>query len=340
MSLNYGEIISQNWEQKSTFIRTLGGILTSFIPVSIFFLADKDSKWSQILSNYMDDISVNAYIVKSESLFTTFTFPGQPKTSDPNVRIFSAIPGVRELIELCSFVEYIISIVSMRKDYPEPMLVNNKISLDGISEISIYHSIKFFSILNEQENIAIDLHEIGHNANLFLILKASLVGNGLLAIASMILSSLKHDIYAKNITTIDEAMSVVSVYKLSIIALIGVLLLSFFIKRKIEWRADSFAIKCGYGNELASGLEKMHNFYKHGRFFSEKGFLSIFHLFQGILYGITQMLAHLGFSTHPATSDRILVAKMTPSDLKVAPDLNYIESRILKIAGSLSSIYK
>lgn len=115
---------------------------------------------------------------------------------------------------------------------------------------SIYITSGLKKMLDEKESIAVLLHEVGHNENW--------------DVWKRVLSQYPvHFIcYTLIVGTLGFASIPLTILLFYFSTNMGIILMNRWIGRAHEIRADDFAIKHGYGEELAGGLSKMEKWVK------------------------------------------------------------------------------
>lgn len=161
----------------------------------------------------------------------------------------------------------------------------------SIKNINLYISDSFLEILTKDEAIAILLHEIGHNTQLMLhttdiiidFWKPIIIGYiGYTGIFKVIKNE---DTHIPTIALNDAFLKMIFLFIL-------ISIVFTYLSRRQEIGADTFAVKCGYGEELESTLKKMHN---HSMDFYSKSAdkISGFNIIDRIIRLITALLRNL-----------------------------------------------
>jgi len=330
--------MQQDWERSGAIWRVAKTILGKVTMLNIFN-AQHEVEWERQVQSVLDpSLKVNAYVLKTESMADTFTYPGIPVLSKANVlkgmTVMSFVtPMATPIFGMLVLAENLINTFGTMGNAPVPRITSEKkLIIPELEQVTYYHSMKMFEKFTPEENLAVAIHEIGHNANLWFnlitTLKASIIGT-LLTTAGVFLA---------NPQTVDNPAVSIGII---VVATIVALFIQLYILRKMEWRADSYAIQAGYGNELKSAFEKLNEFYRKGGWHSESGILKVYHGMASILFKFINTLARLGLSTHPDIDSRIGYAKGAAAG-ELAPRsqdlINSIDAIVDKFEPALLSI--
>ena len=199
-----------------------------------------------------------------------FTVPGSP--------VFGSAPGRVAMIPLAILPGVGVALtmleqaINMSPPQP-PTIQGGKMFISGLPAITVFASQRLTEVLTPDEQIAVFLHEIGHNT---IIKRTMLV----------------------QITNMLSNMSRIFVLPTIILALATILQL-----RTVEYDADKFAAECGYGDALISALGKIKSYTMGTSSFRTSGFNVFEQILNTITFGMTivgQMLAHVGLVGHPS----------------------------------------
>lgn len=209
-------------------------------------------------------------------------------------------------------------LINILKDYQASGNIRNLEIVEEpskyIKKIYVIFGIELINTFSPRELTAIFLHELGHvftyTSNLPRILLA-LVKNTVGTIGQFFKTPI---LYILNIFTLP-------IYFMTMILIITFVRTLTFLEHKSEYRADQFAAKYGYGDEMIKVLYKFHNKYIETE--SKKAW------YKKIWDYIEEIFVP---SSHPQSSKRIeeLSEKMSADYKKLYPNLNKELSIILR----------
>ena len=180
----------------------------------------------------------------------------------------------------------------------------NKAQL-ALKEVSCFIASSEIDLLDENEVVAVLLHEIGHNTMIMqFILSNALHAFGNISVFGLLFSLIRN--YMKGNKT-DNPLSQFTTMGIGLLAFYIVsTIMNLYIGRRQELLADEFAIKMGYGEYLYLAHEKTKNndlFDIYGRKFKKIKESNIFDRILNVYYTIIQWIAvplqKLGLEAHP-----------------------------------------
>jgi len=165
----------------------------------------------------------------------------------------------------------------------------------SVPEITCYVSTGLIDMLsNDDETLAVLLHEVGHNSMIMLYILDTLLSIAYVNIYFMMMALVLSTVIS------GQSDSSLGEFVMLLLLLCGVTyVIMAFISRRQEVKSDEFAIKCGYGNALSRAIKKLNN-----TIYGDKSSLPKPGIFQGILRFIDKIytLIHKGLSTIGMTS--------------------------------------
>ena len=129
--------------------------------------------------------------------------------------------------------------------------------------ITCYISTGLIELLdNNDEVIAVLLHEVGHNTQIFLSIMDSILK---VSIAGLTIDIILAALFENKVDVILEKLfKRLPFLNNSVLMLITLLIVLTYInnyfRKRNEIYADEFAIKCGYGEAISSAITKLHNY--------------------------------------------------------------------------------
>ena len=282
------------------------------------------------MTDLFEDTKVNVYVVFSPYL-NAYTYAGAPESSK------LATSGTIDLLPLPGTIKntikgfYILGeqAETVTKNAGKNMMQlsrgrNNKLA-SNIKESTCIITDKFLEVLSKDEVKAVLLHEIGHSgmvgrtllSNMASFLSAAPLGGMIYLMLQKFMPPFVSE-YLGNALGNKESTDTAPIKALeenhpiinrTFITIVIVLLIVYmgikWMQRKIEYKADSFAVKAGYGKPLKSALEKFENYIEKSAFKKRSPAEFIFNLFTKACHMLGKVFARLGFSTHPLIKDRI-----------------------------------
>ena len=274
--------------------RTLRSFLSivQFIPPVNFLSSYYDDIFSDLLNEKFYGTSIVAYSVRSQHYGNIWSVPiGAPKNSR---RIYQSIPFYNILYWYKIYMEQKKTEDEVQRGFS---LIENKISIKGLPNVTLYRSEKQKEYLELEEQMALALYEISKNCLLFDYLIMSKVNKIFLILGLMGGSSL-------GITAMSD------VKKYIIISLIIVLLISViavYNNRRLVYDTDNLVTKMGYGDPLVSALEKINSYNTGGSMKMSGSFLpeQLINIIDMFYYNVMKLLDYLKVSFTPYYKDRI-----------------------------------
>lgn len=168
----------------------------------------------------------------------------------------------------------------------------------GIKKIYLWFGVQLINDMTPNQLTAILLHELGHVYYMFSsfphfaerLIKAALsLVNRVIIVRTVVLSLV--GVISVSITKILFLAFLVSTFFIHCIG---------FRERTDEYRSDNFALKYGYGDDLASAFLK---FEKMSRELSPLASTSIYIKFINMIFGIFKLM--INSPTHPSNKDRL-----------------------------------
>lgn len=195
------------------------------------------------MTNLFADTKVKVYVMpNSKNVFNAFTIPGeQPTMADLKKTEIFLISLISSAFK--NYQKYKTQADLTKLEYiPE----TGKLRM-GIKNVTLFVTGGMIDKLSYDEIIAICLHEVGHNTRL-----------GLASLEQFFLipEEIERLLFFPLLLVEYHNPSIRILGNLILISLIS-LYISCYFRLKSEVYADEFAIKCGYGDALASGLNKL-----------------------------------------------------------------------------------
>lgn len=249
-------------------IRTLATILQQFPPFTVLFSSkiSNDDQAYKMLRSIVGGPALTCYTMPSH-LPNAFTIPGAPilgKKEPVTLGLTKFFSGIYEIFVILE------QISNRNIDLDSVQISDGKIWIPNLTDINIYITDKFQEILTPEEQVAVMLHEVGHNIQMPMVLKSN-------------------------------AVQYLSMF------IWPVILIYYMMSRHMERTSDSIAIQCGYGAELANGLKKMRALMSTVSFITS-GFNILeqaLNLLVSVSFQIERVLSLIGLSTHPNIDLRI-----------------------------------
>ena len=225
-------------------------------------------KISNKLTALFNNTQCNVVIYVSK-VPNAFTFPGAPTTTKHPiiVRLLNlASSNILKSIGIGFIIGMVINTIitteSLRNliKHSKPTIsvdpITKKINFT-IPEITCYVSTGLIDMLsNDDETLAVLLHEVGHNSMIMLYILDTLLSIAYVNIYFMMMGLvLSTAISGQSDSSLGE-------FVMLLLLLCGVTyVIMAFISRRQEIKADEFAIRCGYGNELSRAIKKLHGYW-------------------------------------------------------------------------------
>lgn len=221
----------------------------------------RSDKISAQMTSLFINTKVNVIVYASKTP-QAFTFPGAPVLTKHSIllrlkNLSFYLPALGQTIFM------MLEMMIMNETIRSAILYKNpKVSIDpctgkircSLNEVTCYVSSSLIDLLREDDDevLAVLLHEVGHNMQVSYYLLSRLLGVGSLLSVSVLF------LVAAASGGGDDAMAV---FLVSMLLLIGTShLLLAYMSRRQEIVADEFAIKCGYGNAMSRAIKKLHRY--------------------------------------------------------------------------------
>lgn len=321
--------ISNSVNNQGVFRRSLRSIFSiAAIPAPLLnFIACKRLKdISSTMTDMFTDTKVNIYMFRNENPGMIFTFPGAPTTSKPFLFTAGNIltTGVYNIF---IFSEFILNSL-FQKPMPLEILKgpDGKVELN-IHEVTIFINDKAISILEPDELFSVILHELGHNvyANSILISRFKII---LAALSTGAVAGMGENIFKRTQQTKYLFLSLMLVLTMYVSML----------HRKIEYDADGFSVKAGYGEELKSALNKFKEYFRGG-FFSRPGKFNIFglmlNIINSIFFNLGEFLNWAGFGLHPSIGRRIDRIDKTKTEFNKMEKIDILMNNLIEYSKKI-----
>ena len=288
-------------------------------------LLQTKSTYNAKLSNKMTNLFTNTRVTVYEyntKLPNAFTIPGSIELNDKTLKLLEflgLIPIFGQFVSnmLVILIAYICPTsklidIKLNKKIDNNTLIYNKstgkftISLD---ECTVFIGSSLIDLMdNENEIIAILLHEMGHNTQIF---ESFIVNMGKLTLGGYTFKSI-----IENALNNDEEDNLEknNLLKLVIIVISINFILSL-ISRRQEIRSDEFAIKMGYGDYLHSALSKLYNFIEQNSLLmqlkntSVNIFDKILHIVNRLSFYIINAINYIHMGIYPSRGQRLEMVK-------------------------------
>ena len=303
----------KSMSEHGVLYRTMRSFLSviQIIPPVNFLSAYYDDIFSDLLSEKFYGTSIVAYSVRTQHYGNLWSVPiGAPKNSR---RIFQSIPFYNLIYWYKIYLEQKKTEADVQRGFS---LIENKISIKGLPNVTLYRSEKQKEFLELDEQIALSLFEISKNCLLFDYLIMSKVNKILrvlllLSSGSLVLSALGE--WKRYII-----VSMLIVLILSIIAVYN--------NRRLVYDTDNLVVRMGYGDNLSNALEKI-NKYNTGDSMKMSGSMlpeQLINIIDSFYYNICKFLDYIKLSFNPYYKDRI--ENMEKEKNKTYKDINLDES--------------
>lgn len=273
-------------------MRSFLSILQVLPPIN-FISSYYDDIFSDLLNEKFYGTSVVAYSVRTQHYGNIWSVPiGAPMNSR---RIYQSIPFYNIIFWLKIYME---QQATKEKVQRGVSFIENKISINGLPNVTLYRSEKQKEFLEMDEQIALSLFEISKNGLLFDYLIMSKV-NKILAVLD----------FFGILATIGLA-SESETAKYIIVSMMVVLIISaiaVYNNRRLVYDTDNIVVKIGYGDQLASALEKINKFNTGGSMKMSGAFLpeQLINIIDMFYYNIVKLLSFLKVTFTPYYKDRI-----------------------------------
>lgn len=345
---------SKQSDKHDPFIENISTILE---PVSTFLLAGNNAYITKALREVIPDIDIHIREYPSAAP-NAFTIPFVNCTRSKFVEVALGLPIRSPVILLVSALMFFETIGNIIKgNIGEPYVENKKLYIPNMNACTIYVSSSLVRILTPEQLIAIILHEVGHNTQKALYISsriAPLVGNLMLfmllcfgfteelgdedtAVAqagNVARSDVKTQMQALTLSKMSMAM------KASIVAcVLFFTLISIFIARKMEWKADKYAKQCGYGDELQSALMRLDIYFRNDALENHKSMAR--RLINGILslvWRVSQFFGKIKLAAHPDVPSR--VRALEGEDMESSSLIDSAIDKLITIAVKLGELLR
>ena len=272
-------------------MRSFLSILQVLPPIN-FMSAYYDDIFSDLLNEKFYGTSIISYSVKTQHYGNIWSVPmGAPKSSR---RIYQSIPFYNIIYWYKIYLEQQATRDSVQRGIS---FIENKISINGLPNVTLYRSEKQKEFLELDEQIALSLFEISKNCLLFDYLIMTKV-NKILAILEFF------GILGLGLTSASGPNQYI------IVSMIIVLLISvaaIYNNRRLVYDTDNIVVKMGYGDQLSSALEKINKFNTGGSMKMSGMFLpeQLINIIDMFYYNIMKLLNFLKLSFTPYYKNRI-----------------------------------
>ena len=287
-------------------IGTFGGI------IDILKSNNPNRNLSSQLTSMFANTNINAYTYRSGSVFSV-SYLGTPISTKPIPKGLVYIPligaSITTVWQLCEFLMNMIGTDSLDLNNMK-LDGNGKIIIPPL-DVTVYISERLIEVLDTDDEIkAICLHWIGANSQL---IKACLADIAMgLGIGTAVLGNIVYEIdsQTKNYTNRELVL-------LLLAAALTLMVISKLSARNITYTADSFAVKCGYGEALKSAITKIQYF--KGKYDDQSIIQKIYDKLGYLVRSLWRVFQKTGLSTTPDISQRLANIEQTTSSNMNSP---------------------
>ena len=263
----------------------------------VFNFSNKDQYYSDKLTNMFENTKVTVFNITSKQP-NAYTLIGNPLIYQNLffIKFYNILQLILPFTIYFILIKFIFQIIAIIRKQIEYSSNNGKLLFNPstkkfsfpISDMTIFISSSLKDILdnNENEIIAVLLHEVGHNIQMLDNILSKIVTVGTVTVLGTYnfidLLKWSYDYlykYWKNTDTIPKAIRDYYIFKINNGEYTNSMLNSFYflvaktiflcficsfiitiITRKMEIGADEMAIKLGYGNNLYEAIHKLHKY--------------------------------------------------------------------------------
>ena len=239
----------------------------------------RDEFWSNHMSKHFVNTKVNVCIYGA-NIPNAYTIPG--KISLINIGDSITTLAIFAIIFFKSrFIGLLVFMLGMYESYGNAIKAeynDNTITFDettkkincALPEVTVFVASIIIDKFERDEVTAILLHEIGHNTATGIYVMNQIMSVGFVVAFFKFLESLDGHklIYYKNDSNDYTNNTMFGITMITLFIWAGIIAFRFmqaYIMRAQEYIADDFAIKCGYGKALESGLMRLYSWQKSYR---------------------------------------------------------------------------
>ena len=265
---------------------------------------------STMMTSLFKNTKIDVLVYKSNRP-NAFTFPGEPVLGPNKQALWIASATAAKFNPIIMVIFLVLMNIEKLKNallhgafkiYFDP--TDKKIDI-STRNVTCYVASSLVDMMDDEELKAVLLHEVGHNTMIMLSI-LNFVSSFLftVSIGTMMYAvfdgSFAHQLYENTRIRVDDLIAALGIT--SVVSFI----LSIFLRRRQEVKADEFAIKCGYGNALSRAIKKLNN-----TIYGDKSSVPDPGLFQGILAFISKIftminkgLSRIGMTSYPERDQR------------------------------------
>lgn len=340
---------------KPSFLTSTWRLIKSLVPFFGLYnilSSKKNEELSTTMTGLFKNTKINVYVMDvtgiSHAGINAFTIPGAPVVARPlNLGIVSILDSL--FLGLFSSIAAFLEIINRQNEgtnYSDKITIDDKGIIDSeIPECTIYITSKTLEVLTLDEIKGLFMHEVGHStipketlftmmlnnifkrfsnfSSLVFVLIPIIILN-MLGINFEFLLGFGKDVpeeerkrVAGKIKDNIERNSFLRIVCLMFTATFLIYMIFMWRLRKIEYNADSFAVKCGYGDNFKSALLKIQD-YTQRESLSEKN--NIVEKFVGLIskltYPIILLLQKLRLINYFTIDKRVEDAEALQKQLK------------------------